>query len=216
MRTRGPIGMPTIRQLKTMHGFLFPYLQYRNLRRGSTRRASSFSRTYEERVGESEGKALPGHRSLGSRGHSQSEVRIRWSQIGPAGLVDLRRLHMQWYAWTMQEGPKPYFLRKPVAYYVMGAERWRYANTLDEVTSRSMPLYLQSRTNPTDVFQSGSLCAIPPAASEADHYVYDPKDVSHASLESTIDPDSATDDRLIYAPVRWQLVYHTAPFDQRL
>jgi predicted acyl esterase len=43
-------------------------------------------------------------------------------KLGAASLVDMLQLHLQWYAWTMRGGPKPEFLRKNVAYYVMGAE----------------------------------------------------------------------------------------------
>jgi len=38
---------------------------------------------------------------------------------------------------------KPSSLQKNVAYYVMGAERWRYTDTLESVTARSIPLHLQ-------------------------------------------------------------------------
>jgi len=55
--------------------------------------------------------------------------------FGPASLLDLPKLHLEWYAWSMQGGPKPAFLRKPVAYYVMYADRWRYADTLEAVTA---------------------------------------------------------------------------------
>src|SRR5580658_2177675 len=40
-------------------------------------------------------------------------------ECGPASLVDLPALYLQWYAWTMQDGPRPGFLQRPVAYYVM-------------------------------------------------------------------------------------------------
>jgi putative CocE/NonD family hydrolase len=135
-------------------------------------------------------------------------------KVGPASLVDLQKLHLQWYAWTMQGGPKPEFLQKNVAYYVMGAERWRYADTLEEITSHSSPLFLHSTTSPTDVFKSGSLTAEPSRTSEPDHYIYDPRDVSLAELESTIDPESRADQRMIHAAVGKQFVYHSAPFDR--
>src|SRR5262249_38311372 len=37
-------------------------------------------------------------------------------RFGPASLLDLPQLHLDWYAWTMQGGSKPSFLQKPVAY----------------------------------------------------------------------------------------------------
>lgn len=135
-------------------------------------------------------------------------------KVGAASLIDLPRLHLQWYGWTMQGGPKPEFLQKNVAYYVMGAEKWRYADTLEAVTARSELLYLQSSGNPTDVFRSGSLTREPSAKSQPDHYVYDPRDIGHAALESTMDPESRVDQRMIHAAVGKQLVYHSAPFEK--
>lgn len=133
-------------------------------------------------------------------------------KTGRASLLDLPRLHLEWYAWTMQGGPKPQFLHKAVAYYVMGAEKWRYADALEAVTAGWQPLYLRSSANPTDVFRSGSLTIEPLSDDEPDHYVYDPRDVSLAELESTVDPANLTDQRLLHASAGKQLVYHSAPF----
>ncbi len=134
-------------------------------------------------------------------------------RFGPASLVDLLKLHVDWYAWTLQGAPKPEFLKKPVAYYVMQAERWRYADSLDAVTSESRPYRLDSTTNATDVLAAGYLSPAP-ARGAPDHYLYDPRDVSIAALEATIDPANLTDQRLIYARRGKLLVYHSAPFDQ--
>lgn len=134
-------------------------------------------------------------------------------KCGPASLVDLGQLHLEWFAWTMQGGPKPAFLQKNVAYYVMGADKWRYADTLEEITARSESFYLQSSGNPVDVFQSGSLAAEPPLQSALDTYVYDPRDISHAALESTVNPQNKVDQRMVHALAGKQLVYHSAPFE---
>jgi hypothetical protein len=133
-------------------------------------------------------------------------------EVGPASLLDVQKLRLEWYAWTMEDGCKPAFLQKNVAYYVMGAEMWRYSDTLEAVTSHSTPFYLQSSGNPTDVFRSGALVTEPSVTSEPDHYVYDPREVSHAALESTVDPDNITDQRLLLATVGRQLVYHSSAF----
>ena len=137
-------------------------------------------------------------------------------EVGPAALVDLPKLHREWYDWVMQGGAKPDFLRKNVAYYVMGAEKWRYADSLEAMTARTQPFYLHSDTNPDDVFKSGSLGSEPPEISEPDHYRYDPRDVRLAELESTVDPESRVDHRLIYAAIGRQLIYHTAPFGENV
>jgi hypothetical protein len=132
-------------------------------------------------------------------------------KFGPTSLVDLGKLHLQWYAWTMQGGPKPEFLKNNVLYYVMGAEKWRDADTLEAITARIEPLYLHSTGNATDVYHSGSLGAKPPAESEPDNYVYDPHEIGHARLESTVDPADLTDQRMVHALVGRQLVYHSEP-----
>ena len=145
----------------------------------------------------------------GTRTPQQEFVGIK---VGPASLLDLPKLHHDWYAWTLQGGKRPEFLRKNVAYYVMGAEEWRYADSLEAITSRLCLLYLSSSVNPTDVFHSGSLMLEPPVESHPDHYIYDPRDVSLAGLEATIDPESRTDLRMLYAAAGRHLVYHTPPF----
>ena len=133
--------------------------------------------------------------------------------LGPASLLDLQKLHLEWYAWTMQEGPKPSFLRKPVAYYVMSADKWRYADTLEAVTGSTRALHLDSVANANDVLSSGTLTA-DTARGRPDHYLYDPRDVSTADLEATVDPESLVDQRMTYALRGKQLVYHSAPFDK--
>ena len=120
----------------------------------------------------------------------------------------------------MQDGPKPEFLQKHVAYYVMDTDKWRYADTLEAVTAEQRPYYLDSVANATDVLASGSLGARR-AKGKPDHYVYDPRDVSIAAVEATVDPASLTDQRLDPCPRGKQLVYHTRAVraryrDQRL
>jgi putative CocE/NonD family hydrolase len=133
-------------------------------------------------------------------------------KVGPASLVDLQALQLQWYAWTMQKGPKPAFLENNVAYYVMGAEQWRYADTLEAATSHSQALFLHSETNPTDVFNSGSLLEERPVLDGCDEYIYDPRDVRLAALEGSVDPENRADQRMVLASAGRHLVYHSAPF----
>jgi putative CocE/NonD family hydrolase len=133
--------------------------------------------------------------------------------FGPASLVDLPKLHLGWYAWTMQQGPKPEFLAKPVAYYVMQADRWRYADSLEAVTGESRRYHLESKANAVDVLSAGSL-QLEPGGGAPDHFVEDPRDISLARAELEVDPESLTTQQMVYARRGRELVYHTAPFDQ--
>jgi uncharacterized protein len=133
--------------------------------------------------------------------------------FGPASLIDIAKLHVDWHAWTMSDGPKPDFLKQHVAYYVMGAEQWRYAQSLEAVTKEQRSLYLDSDGAANDVFRSGSL-SDSPRNGRADSYVYDPRDTGSAALEETLDPSSLTDQSLTLANQGKLLVYHSAPFAQ--
>jgi putative CocE/NonD family hydrolase len=132
-------------------------------------------------------------------------------KLGPHVLLNIEKLHLQWYAWAMQGGREPDFLKKHVAYYVMYTDRWRYADSLEAITADTRTLYLDSTANATDVLSSGTLVTHA-STGHPDYYVYDPHDLSSAELESTVDPDSLVDQRMIYALRGKELVYHSAPF----
>jgi uncharacterized protein len=136
-------------------------------------------------------------------------------RFGPESLLDLQKLHLGWYAWTMQGAPRPEFLQKAVAYYVMGAERWRYAESLDLVTARYDTLFLESAGAANDLFAAGAL-VIHPREGGPDVFTHDPRDTHgpEAEAESRISSDSLLDQRSHGARRGRQLVYHSAPFGQ--
>ena len=149
-------------------------------------------------------------------------------KFGPASLVDLPKLHLDWYAWTMLGGVKPEFLKNKVAYYVMFADRWRYADSLDAVTAEMHPMLLDSHGQANDLYGGGALVATaenrspaPPTSASItasmpsaspDHYIYDPRDVSLAAVEQQVDPSSYVDQRVLNARNGKQLIYHSEPF----
>lgn len=141
--------------------------------------------------------------------------------FGAASLVDLEKLHRDWYDWILKGGPKPEFLKKRVAYYVAGpgAETWKYADSLEEVERERRTFYLGStggRAN--DVFASGRLSP-EPQISVPDRYVYDPLDIRPAERESEESHEQAplTDQRAVLdfgGNGGTGLVYHSAPFPE--
>ena len=132
--------------------------------------------------------------------------------FGPASLVDLPQLHLDWYRYTMEGGPKPEFLKKAVAYYVTGAEQWRYADSLEAVTSKTVPFYLDSTGDAAhDLYSAGSLGGGDKAGRGApDHYVYDPKDLSAEQVEAHTDPESLRNLEVLHANPS-KVVYVSAP-----
>ena len=171
-------------------------------------------------------------------GTHAAKAQVGGLTFGPASLVDIAKLHVDWYSWTMSGGPKPDFLKQHVAYYVMGAEQWRYADTLEAVTREQKSLFLDSDGQANDVFRSGSLrdatrgggrdrtagaephaAGTQPHAAEshaagADTYIYDPRDTAIAAVEEKLDPSILTDQTLTLANKGKLLVYHSEPFAQ--
>ena len=117
--------------------------------------------------------------------------------FGDACLHDMDALHREWYDWVLERGPRPAFLKNRVAYYLTGAEEWRYAESLEAIAT-SRKLYLDSTDGRAhDVFESGTLIAAPPDRSRPDQYVYDPLDVRPAELEREPNPRYLTDQRYV-------------------
>lgn len=139
--------------------------------------------------------------------------------FGKASLLDMNKLHREWYDWTMKAGAKPEFLKDQVAYYVLGAgaEDWRYAHSLAALTSEQRPLYLTSHEGrANELFESGALSPAKAAGGKADHYVYDPLDVSSAAVDEVEVPNMLTDQRWMLQQSGKYLVYHTAAFEKDL
>lgn len=141
------------------------------------------------------------------------QAKVGGLSFGSASLVDMNELHTAWYDWTMKDGDKPEFLKDRVAFYVAGEEAWRYAPSLDAVTARSEPRYLDSTdSRANDVFASGDLSTDKAAGGAPDRYVYDPLDTSSLAFEAEPAAEGLTDQRGLLMSSGKLLVYHTPPF----
>jgi uncharacterized protein len=136
-------------------------------------------------------------------------------RFGEASLVDLNNLHREWYDWTLKGGKRPGFLKKRVAYYVAGAEEWRYADRLEAIPTTVRKFYPGSADGrPNDVFHSGTLGTDPPKEAGVDQYVYDPLDVRPAELEREEVKHYVLDQRSALNRFGNGLVYHSEPLAQ--
>ncbi len=149
-------------------------------------------------------------------GTGTPEADVGGLHFGPASLLDMNKLHKEWYDWTLKGGPKPEFLQKRVAYYVVGpgAEEWKYADSLEAIASEKRTLYLHSDGRANDVFHSGFLREEKPSQSPPDSYVYDPLDVRPAELLRGWGGHSLTNQRYALNLFGNGLVYHSEPFPE--
>jgi putative CocE/NonD family hydrolase len=136
--------------------------------------------------------------------------------FGEASVLDLNDLHRQWYDWTMKDGPSPEFLEQRVAYYVVGpgAEHWKYARNLEEISDETMTMYLWSLGDAADPFASGRLVSFVPQGTSHDAYTNNPFDAGRAALEQEPSREYLTDQTQVLSLDGDGLIYHSAPFTE--
>src|SRR5262245_2776429 len=135
-------------------------------------------------------------------------------KFGDASLLDMNKLHTEWYDYTMKNGKKPEFLKDQIAYYVTGADQWKYGKSLETLANDKKTLYLSSSGIANDVFHSGSMSEKKSDKSASDEYVYDPLDTRPAELEKEEIENNLTDQRFALNLFGNGLVYHSDTFNE--
>jgi len=140
-------------------------------------------------------------------------------RFGEASMLDMNKLHKEWYDWTLKGAKKPEFLKNRVAYYVVGpgAEQWKYADSLESIAAERRTVYLHSSGAANDAFQSGRMTVERPARETPDSYTYDPLDTRFGEQEATSGgpftlDHPITDQTLALNTFGNGLLYHTQPF----
>jgi uncharacterized protein len=133
--------------------------------------------------------------------------------IPDAAVLDMQRLHWEWYDWALGRGSLPAFLKDRVAYFMMGADEWRYAHTLEEASSgETLALYLsEPRGTPTDVFHSGRLSGKSPGKEPPAVLVSDPHELPELDIARYL-PEEGLHSQFRSLQKR-ALVFHSDPFD---
>lgn len=175
-------------------------------------------RHYREHLGAWQDSVGPDHfLVIGPWDHAGTRTPCRsfsGIEVGAASLIDINALHRDWYRFAIFGGERPGFLADKVLYYVMEADRWRSAPSLDAITVSERALFLTSSGRADHIYSSGMLAAVAPAEPGSDQYMYDPKDRSLVDLEQRLDPESLVEERMFWARDGQQLVYHSALIDQ--
>jgi len=132
--------------------------------------------------------------------------------FGENSVVDMEAVHLAWFDWILRGGPKPEFLRDRVAYYVVEANEWKFAPSLEAVAQERRDWYLASDGVASDVFHSGMLADVPPDEPRFDELIYDPLVV----LDTASYPaESMVGGGLAFVPGP-KVVYHSAPLGEAL
>jgi putative CocE/NonD family hydrolase len=117
-------------------------------------------------------------------GTQHPEKRIEGISIAPAAIIDMNKLHADWYDWVLGRGPRPDFFRDNVAYFMIGADEWRYAKSLESASSGELlNFYLSDpEGTPKDVFHSGSLLQKPAGSEPPATIVSDPHELPEIAV----------------------------------
>jgi uncharacterized protein len=111
-----------------------------------------------------------------------------------AAVLDMEKLHMEWYDYALGRGPRPALLHDRVSYFMLGADEWRYAATLDAASSGgSSDLFLsEPGGTPKDVFHSGRLASSPARAEPPALVVSDPRELPELEVAALAANEDAT------------------------
>lgn len=132
--------------------------------------------------------------------------------FGPESLVDMKKLHLEWYDSTMKGGKRPAFLQDRFVYFVTGSNRWMHASDLQTSTERTEVLSLSSlETRGDSVAERGQLLK-KVRRQPSDSYVYDPSLPAHnegVEGEDSVSPQYLIEDHSVTRLRGAGLVYDT-------
>lgn len=146
-------------------------------------------------------------------GTRDPQKELRGLTFADTAVIDVEALHDAWYRWALEGEEKPPFLEDRVVYYVMGADEWRSAPSLEAVSDTARRWYLTSPgTDARDPFRSGRLTASRPDRADVDRYTYDPRDTADVATWETMEEDlTAGGAAFLDDP---KLVYHSPPLER--
>jgi len=137
--------------------------------------------------------------------------------FGDNSVLNMDKLHLEWYDWIFKGKSKPAFLKKRVCYYMMTTNEWKYVDRIEDISNETQIWHLSSKNgNAHDVFQSGILLSTPPLnTQEPDVFIYDPlKIISKEAYLEQKKNESFLSQSLAFAEDK--LIYHSPPLEEDL
>ncbi len=97
--------------------------------------------------------------------------------FGSNSKLDMKELHLDWFNWTLKDGPKPEFLKDKVCYYIMDKNEWKHLSDYSKMSNASLTYYLTSPGSDARLMiHPGRLAVQQPSNSDIDSIHYDPLD----------------------------------------
>ena len=107
----------------------------------------------------------------------------------------MNKLRADWYDWVLGRGPRPEFLRDKVTYFMLGADEWRSAESLDAASSGKSSTSFSSAPEgtPRDVFHSGYLVEHPAPGEPPATIVSDPHELPELEVAKYLNDEGLTE-----------------------
>ena len=139
------------------------------------------------------------------------EQTIEGLAIPGSAVIDMKKLHLEWYDYVLGRGPRPALLRDRVTYFVMGADEWRSAPSLEAAASGEVfTLYLADpEGTPRNVVHSGQLLPAAPRAEPPAVLVSDPRELPELEVAGYTADEGLTSQFRAFQ--KRALVFHSGP-----
>jgi len=132
--------------------------------------------------------------------------------IPDAAVIDTEKLRADWYDWALGRGPRPAFLRERVSYFMLGADEWRYAKTLEAASSgEDLTFFLAApEGTPDGVFHSGWLAQKPSGAEPPAVIVSDPHELPELEVAKYAETEDLKSQFRAFE--KRAITFHSEPF----
>lgn len=136
-------------------------------------------------------------------------------KVGAGAVLDMEKLHKEWYDYVLKGKPRPEVLKDRITYYVTGENAWHSAPSWDSLIGDPVSLYLGGAGG-HDLFQSATLTRSAPAQKSELRLVLDPAKRSDRDAydESEKDPNYILNQRDAYVASEHNLFFHSEPFPE--
>lgn len=128
-----------------------------------------------------------------------------------AAVLAMNKLQADWYDFALGRGPVPRFLHDRFAYFMLGADEWRYAKNLEAASSGAeLSFFLtEPKGTPKDVFHSGQLDPGVPTSEPPAILVCDPRELPELDLTRYLPDENLTSQFRAFQ--KRALVFHSEP-----
>ncbi|MFA6571589.1 MAG: CocE/NonD family hydrolase [Bacteroidota bacterium] len=134
--------------------------------------------------------------------------------FGENAIIDMNKIHLEWFNRTLNNSSKPEFLKDNAAVYETGTNEWKYAPSLEAFTNSSLKFYLGGRVQPGDTANAGVLSMDAPQSEEPDMFRYFPLDTNNSYRRFRSHGTDFGWREESDAFFQDKLIYHSAPLEK--